>query len=102
MNDYIKGPVVEVIDENTILVAVEYVGTDNKKEYQDIERIQIKALEPPFLKKIKEDEKKLPRLKKKLLNQTVYCYIQGTNKKNEYLSRVVCDGPKFRGKRNRV
>ena len=68
MNDYIKGPVIEVIDENTILVSVAYVGTDNKKEYQDIERIHIKTLEPPFLKKIKEEEKRLPRLQKKILN----------------------------------
>ena len=102
MPDYIKGPVIEVIDVDTILVTVEFTGNENEQEYRDVERIQIKTLEPPFLKKIKEEKKKLPRLRKKLLNQTVYCYIQGVNKNNEYLSRVVCDGPRFRRKRDRV
>ena len=101
MPDYIKGSVEKVIDGKTLLISVEFVGGSNRSEYNDIETVSIEKLEPPFLKNIPE-EKWMTRLENKLAGVTVYCYLLGRNSDGQYSARVVCDGPEFRGKRQRV
>lgn len=101
MPDYIKGIVEKIVDEETLLLGVTFIGDTNRSEYNDIETIHIEKLEPPFLKNIPK-EKRLSRLEKKLLGQTVYCYLLGKNKQGQYNAKVVCTGPEFRGKSNRV
>jgi len=101
MPDYIKGSVEEVIDSETLLISVDFIGKSNRSEYKDIETVHIEKIEPPFLKNIPKEKCKT-RLEKKLTGVTVYCYILGKNKQGQYNSRVVCDDAEFRGKRKRV
>lgn len=101
MPDYIKGTVEKILDSETLVIGVNFIGNTNRSEYNDIEIIHIEKLEPPFLKNIPK-EKWHSRLEKKLLGVTVYCYLLGKNEQDQYNARVVCDGAEFRGKRNRV
>jgi hypothetical protein len=101
MPDYIKGPVDEIIDSETIGVVVEYVGNANRDDYDDYVTIKIKKLDPPFLKKCPED-RKIKILNEKLLNQTVYCHFTGKRPDGSYTARVTCEGPDYRGKKKRV
>ncbi len=101
MPDYFKGTVEEVISEETLLIGVEFVGESNQHEYGSIETVQIKTIEPPFLKNIHKEKWKV-RLEKKLKGVTVYCYLLGKTKNGTYNAKIVCEGPEFRGKRKRV
>ncbi len=101
MPDYVKGTVEQILAEDRILVQITFVGNTNRAEYEDIEAFTIAKLEPPFLKNIPQS-KQIARLEKKLLGETVYCYLLGKLESGEYKARVVCDGAKFRGKRKRI
>ena len=75
MADLIQGEVTEVIDGDTFVLNVEQIGTQNKEEYKNSEKIRIANIDAPELKSPFGLSSKIS-LENKIKGKTVHCTIQ--------------------------
>lgn len=78
MQDFIRGCVTTVIDENSIEIEVTQTGRKNQDQYGDKERIQIAEIKP-FLIVKKNSYRWKPFLEKALLGKEITCLVTSRN-----------------------
>ena len=99
--DSIKGMVIDILSEDTILIEVAYVGNFNSFELDDLVKVRFSAISPPYAKGM-QGEELIQELNNSILGAYVSANIGSQDTEGIYKGKISREEPSFRGKRKSI